>query len=151
LAATLEVNPNTVARVIEDLKRDGYVQVRRGKGAFVAPDPPARHSLVLREAFLKEVVIRAAALGMTADDLAVGVLSLTRVRPAPLRQTPKILLVECSSEALDFFANQLVANLPIQVDKVRRKTCPAVRRRKESTLGGRGHEFSTSRRWNVSW
>ena len=93
LAATLEVNPNTVARVIEDLKRDGYVQVRRGKGAFVAPDPPARHSLVLREAFLKEVVIRAAALGMTADDLAVGVLSLTRVRPAPLRQTPKILLV----------------------------------------------------------
>jgi GntR family transcriptional regulator len=131
LATTLELNPNTVARVIEDLKRDGYVQVRRGKGVFVAPDPPARRSPALREAFLKEAVIRAAALGMTADDLAVGVLSLTRLRPAPLRRAPKILLVECSSEALDFFANQLVANLPIQVDKVLPADLPAaVRRRK---------------------
>ena len=131
LATVLEVNPNTVARVIEDLKRDGYVKVRRGKGVFVAPDPPARPSPALREAFLKEVVIRAAALGMTADDLAVGVLSLTSVRPAPLRQTPKILLVECSSEALDFFAIQLEANLPIHVDKVFPADLPAaVRRRK---------------------
>jgi len=131
LATILEVNPNTVARVIEDLKRDGYVRVRRGKGAFVAPDPPARPSPALREALLKEVVIRAAALGMTADDLAVGVLSLTRVRPAPMRQTPRVLLVECSSEALDFFANQLEAHLPIQVDKVLTKDLPAaVRRRK---------------------
>ena len=134
LATVLEVNPNTVARVIEDLKRDGYVQVRRGKGVFVAPDPPARPSPALREAFLKEVVIRAAALGMTADDLAVGVLSLTRVRPAPLRQTPKVLLVECSSEALNFFANQLEASLPIHVDKVLSGDLPAaVGRRKGGT------------------
>jgi GntR family transcriptional regulator len=131
LATTLEVNPNTVARVIEDLKRDGYVLVRRGKGVFVAPDPPARPSPALREAFLKEVVIRAAALGMTADDLAVGVLSLTRVRPAPVRQTPTVLLVECSSETLDFFANQIEAHLPVQVDKVLPGDLPeAVRRQK---------------------
>ena len=133
LATTLEVNPNTVARVIEDLKRDGYVLVRRGKGVFVAPDPPTRPSPALREAFLKEVVIRAAALGMTADDLAVGVLSLTGVRPAPLRETPKVLLVECSSEALDFFADQLVANLPIQVDKVLPADLPAAVRMRKGT------------------
>jgi GntR family transcriptional regulator len=131
LAGILEINPNTVVRVIDDLKRDGYVLVRRGKGIFVAPDPPARPSPSLREAFLKEVVIRAAALGMTADDLAVGVLSQTRVRPAPLRQTPKVLLVECSGEALDFFANQIEAHLPVQVDKVKPSDLPAaVRRRK---------------------
>ena len=131
LASTLAVNPNTVARVIEDLKRDGYVRVQRGKGVFVAPDPPARPSPTLREAFLKDVVIRAAALGMTADDLAVGVLSLARVKPIPLRQTPKVLLVECSSEALNFFATQLEAYLPIQVDKVLPGDLPtAVRQRK---------------------
>jgi len=133
LATILEVNPNTVVRVIEDLKRDGYVRVQRGKGVFVAPDPPARPSPTLREAFLKEVVVRGAALGMTADDLAVGVLSLARVRPAPLRQTVKVLLVECSSEALDFFAQQLEAHLPIQVDKVLAEDLPAAVRRRKAT------------------
>jgi DNA-binding transcriptional regulator YhcF (GntR family) len=133
VASILDVNPNTVARVIEDLKRDGYVQARRGKGIFVASNAPARPSPTLREAFLKEVVIRGAALGMSADDLAVGVLSLARVRPAPLRQTVQVLLVECSSEALDFFANQLEAHLPVQVDKVLPGELPAaVRRRKEA-------------------
>jgi GntR family transcriptional regulator len=133
LASILEVNPNTIARVIEDLKRDGYVQARRGKGVFVASNAPARPAPTLREAFLKETVIRAAALGMTADDLAVGVLSLTKARPTPLRQTVQILLVEGSSEALDFFANQLEAHLPVQVDKVLPGDLPAaVRRRKRA-------------------
>jgi GntR family transcriptional regulator len=118
LAGFLDINPNTVARVIEDLKRSGYVEARRGKGMFVAHDPPTRPSPTLREPFLKEVVIQAAALGMTADDLAVGVLSLARVRPVPLREAVKVLLVECSNEALDFFAKELEAHLPIQVDKV---------------------------------
>ncbi len=131
LASTLEVNPNTIARVIEDLKRDGYVRARRGKGVFVAPDPPARPAPTLRDAFLKEVVIRGAALGMTAEDLAVGVLSLARVRPAPLRQTVQVLLVECSSEALDFFASQLEAHLPVHVEKVLPEDLPAVMRQQE--------------------
>src|SRR5229473_6502686 len=71
LAGFLGVNPNTVARVIEDLKRSGYVEARRGKGVFVAPAPPARPSPHLRERLLQDVVIRGAALGMTADDVAV--------------------------------------------------------------------------------
>ena len=118
LAGFLGINPNTVARVIEDLKRSGYVEARRGKGVFVAPDPPARPSLTLRDAFLKEVVIRAAALGMTADDLAVGVLSLAEVQPAAVRGAVAILLVECSQPELDFFARELEAQLPVRVDKV---------------------------------
>src|SRR5574341_686467 len=118
LAGFLGINPNTVARVIEDLKRDGYVQARRGKGVFVAPDPPARPAPNLREAFLKDVVTQGAALGMTAEDLAVGVLSLAGVRPAPVRGAVEILLVECKREALDFFAKELEAHLPVRVAKV---------------------------------
>jgi DNA-binding transcriptional regulator YhcF (GntR family) len=44
LAGFLGINPNTVARAIEDLKRSGYVEARRGKGVFVAsasPTPPS--------------------------------------------------------------------------------------------------------------
>src|SRR3990170_2875158 len=55
LAGFLGINPNTVARVIEDLKRSGYVEARRGAGVFVATDLPARPAPALRRAFLKEV------------------------------------------------------------------------------------------------
>src|SRR6059036_23890 len=118
LAGFLGINANTVARVVEDLKQSGYVEARRGKGVFVASAPPVRPSPHLRESFLQETVIRAAALGMTADDLSVGVLSLTGVRPAALQETVEVLLVECSPPELDFFARQLEAHLPIRVDKV---------------------------------
>jgi DNA-binding transcriptional regulator YhcF (GntR family) len=36
LAGFLGINPNTVARVSEDLGLAGYVEARRGKGVFVA-------------------------------------------------------------------------------------------------------------------
>src|SRR5437867_12711102 len=57
LAGFLSINPNTVARVIEDLKRDGYVEARRGRGVFVAPRPPTRPSPHLRERLFRDVVI----------------------------------------------------------------------------------------------
>src|SRR6266550_5903988 len=157
LAGFLGINANTVARVVEDLKQSGYVEARRGKGVFVASAPPVRPSPHLRESFLEDTVIRAAALGMTADDLAVGVLSLAGVRPAAIDRAVEVLLVECSPAELDFFARQLEAHLPIRVDKVllgelmgatRRRT-PARRWRAavtsfchlpevERVLGGRG-------------
>ena len=118
LAGFLGINPNTVARVVEDLKRSGYVEARRGSGVFVASAPPARPAPRLRETFLQDTVIRAAALGMTADDLAVGVLSLAGVRPAAVQGAVEVLLVECSPPELDFFAAQLEAQLPVRVDKV---------------------------------
>src|SRR5712664_2010192 len=131
LAGFLGVNPNTVARVIDDLKQSGYVQARRGKGVFVAPAPPARPPPHLPEGFLQEAVIRAAALGMTADDLSVGVLSLAGVRPAAVSGAVEVLLVECSPPELDFFARQLEAHLPVRVDKVLLAELAAVTRRRK--------------------
>jgi hypothetical protein len=55
---------------------------------------------------------------MTADDLAVGVLSLGGVPPPAIDGAVEVLLVECSPGELDFFAGQLEAQLPIRVDKV---------------------------------
>src|SRR5438034_11385723 len=76
LAGFLGVNPNTIARVIEDLKRSGYVEARRGKSVFVATARPAHPFPTRRPSILQDVVLRAAALGMNANDVAVGVLSL---------------------------------------------------------------------------
>ena len=118
LAGFLGINPNTVARVVDDLKLSGYVEARRGKGVFVAPVPPARPAPHLRERLLHDVVIRAAALGMTADDVAVGVLSVTASPPPTLQAAVEVLLVECSPPELDFFARELEAHLPVHVDKV---------------------------------
>ena len=129
LAGFLGINTNTVARVIEDLKRGGYVEARRGRGVFVAPAAPARPAPRLRETFLRGVVIRAAALGMTADDLSVGVLSLAGVRPVAVQESVEVLLVECSPPELDFFAEQLETHLPIRVDKVLLRELSAVTRR----------------------
>jgi GntR family transcriptional regulator len=131
LAGFLGVNPNTVARAIEDLKQSGYVEARRGTGVFVAADLPARPAPHLRAAFLNDVVIRAAALGMTADELAVGVLSLTEDRPEAVRGDLEILLVECSPSELDFFARELEAQLPVRVDKVRLADLAVSARRKK--------------------
>src|SRR5437867_6666890 len=130
LAGFLGINPNTVARAIEDLKRSGYVEARRGKGVFVASTPPTRPPPTLREGFLKDALIRAAALGMTPDDVAVGVLSLAGVGLAAGRGTVAVLLVECSPPELDFFARELEAHLPVRVDKVLLSNLPTTVQRR---------------------
>ena len=109
LAGFLGINPNTVARAIEDLKRSGYVEARRGKGVFVAPTLPTRPSPTLRADFLKDAVIRAAALGMTPDDVALGVLSVAGTGLPAVRGAVAVLLVECSPPELDFFGRELAA------------------------------------------
>ena len=118
LAGFLGINPNTVARAIEDLKRSGYVEPRRGKGVFVAAALPPRPSSTLREDFLKDTVIRAAALGMTPDDVAAGILNVAGVGLAALRGAAEVLLVECSAPELEFFERELQAHLPVRVAKV---------------------------------
>jgi GntR family transcriptional regulator len=130
LAGFLGINANTVARVIEDLKRSGYVEARRGSGVFVASTPPVRPSTRLREGFLRDVVMRAAALGMTADDLAVRVLSLGGAPPRAIDGAVEVLLVECSLAELDFCAGQLEAHLPVRVDKVLLSELATVTRRR---------------------
>jgi GntR family transcriptional regulator len=130
LAGFLGINPNTVARAIEDLKRSGYVETRRGKGVFVALALPTRPSPTLREDFLKDTAIRAAALGMTPDDVAVGVLSVAGVGLAALRGAAEVLLVECSMPELDFFERELQAHLPVRVAKVLLKDLATTVRRR---------------------
>src|SRR5215216_3036462 len=48
MAGFLRVNRNTVARVLSDLEREGYVESRRGSGVYVV-EPPVEVERVLLE------------------------------------------------------------------------------------------------------
>ena len=91
-------------------------------------------------------MIRAAALGLTVEDLSVGVLSLAGARPVAVRGAVEVLLVECSPPELEFFARQLEAHLPVRVDKVLLGELVAVTRRPEASrsLACGGHELLSS-------
>ena len=54
LAAEHGANPLTVAKAYQSFQDDGYVEVRRGVGMFVAPGARARLSDSERSRFLKE-------------------------------------------------------------------------------------------------
>jgi hypothetical protein len=95
----------------------------------VASAAPPLPSLTQREGFLKDAVIRAAALGMTPADVAAGVLSLASLGLAALRGVAEVLLIECSAPELDFFGRELQAHLPVQVAKVLLKDLAATVRR----------------------
>lgn len=144
LAGFLGINANTVARVIEDLKLSGYVDARRGRGVFVVPVPPVRPLLHLRERLLDDVLIRAAALGMTADDVAVGVLSVAATRPKALQEAVDVLLVECSQPELAFFARQLEDHLPVRVENVLLRDLPKIARDRKGTARWRAAVTSFS-------
>jgi GntR family transcriptional regulator len=72
LSRRLVINPNTVARVYTELKRDGLLVTRHGLGVFVAQPgsdltKKARRErlLALLEGFFTEAVL----LGFTADEV----------------------------------------------------------------------------------
>jgi len=73
LAVDLRVNANTVARVYNELEREGVLETRRGVGSFIAATrlqarPPAEHGRRLR-AFVTRVLADAAAAGFSRDEL----------------------------------------------------------------------------------
>src|ERR687898_3398917 len=63
LAGFLRVNRNTVARVISDLEREGYVESRRGGGVYVV-EPPMEAEEAKRHEVLERVMDLAAARGI---------------------------------------------------------------------------------------
>jgi DNA-binding transcriptional regulator YhcF (GntR family) len=114
LAGYLRVNRNTVARVISDLERDGYVESRRGSGVYVVETPVAGEDLE-RQEVLERVMDLAAARDVPLEELAYALLARTGV------QTPErvpVLFVECNEPELEQYKAELEERLPVTVEAV---------------------------------
>jgi DNA-binding transcriptional regulator YhcF (GntR family) len=114
LAGYLRVNRNTVARVISDLEREGYVESRRGSGVYVVT-PPVDEEEAKRHELLERVMDLAAGRGIPVEELAYALLARGGVRPP--EKTP-ILFVECTRAELDQFSDELEEQLPVEVERV---------------------------------
>ncbi|MCY0899515.1 MAG: GntR family transcriptional regulator [Firmicutes bacterium] len=72
LAASMTLNPNTVAKAYQELERAGVIEVIRGRGTFVAAlgakKDHARRLAAMQE-LIKQVWIEAQHLQMSHDDL----------------------------------------------------------------------------------
>src|ERR671917_1423119 len=121
MAGFLRVNRNTVARVISDLEREGFVESRRGSGVYVV-EPPVDEEELKRHEVLERVLDLAAAQGVAVEEL--GYALLTRAGVKPQEKTP-ILFVECTSPELNQFSAELEEQLPVEVEKVLVEDLPA--------------------------
>ena len=121
LAGFLRVNRNTVARVVSDLEREGFVESRRGSGVYVV-EPPVDEEASRRQEVLERVMDLAAAQGVSVEELGNALLARSGVRP---QEKVPILFVECTGAELDQLSSELEEQLPVEVEKVLLEDLPA--------------------------
>jgi GntR family transcriptional regulator len=121
LAGFLRVNRNTVARVVSDLEREGFVESRRGSGVYVV-QPPVNEEASRRQEVLEQVMDLAAAHGVPVEELGNALLARAGVRP---QEKAFILFVECTAAELDQLSAELEEQLPVDVERVLLEDLPA--------------------------
>ena len=121
LAGYLRVNRNTVARVITDLEREGFVESRRGSGVYVV-EPPVDEEATRRQEVLERVMDLAAAQSISVAELGNALLARAGVRP---QEKVPILFVECTGAELEQFSDELEEQLPVEVESVLLEDLPA--------------------------
>ncbi len=90
LARELTVNQNTILHVYERLTADGLLEMRQGRGTFVAKGPTPRSVRDQRQKFAdewKQLVRQGRMLGLTNDDLQ-SMLDESLKEPIPTTGTP---------------------------------------------------------------
>lgn len=70
LAMELSLNPNTIQRAYQELERQGYIYIRKGKGSFVSDSMKgADHKRKEIQKELEKCVSNAMMAGITEDEL----------------------------------------------------------------------------------
>ena len=72
LSSSLRVNPATVVQAYRELEAEGMIDMRQGSGTFVRSVAPERRATERRSesrSLVRELLGRAAALGLSAHDL----------------------------------------------------------------------------------
>jgi DNA-binding transcriptional regulator YhcF (GntR family) len=115
MAELLKVNRNTVSQAYRELSREGHLEVIRGSGTYVRKGAPARRLHGLAPVF-EEALDKAKHLGYTAEETAeyfqnrLSALGATKGR--------RVLVVECSREAVDDIAERLTRDLGVEAEGV---------------------------------
>lgn len=120
LAGYLRINRNTVARVVADLEREGFLETRRGSGTFVL-DPPVDAQGMERQRFLERVMRQAAEEGVPVEELGYALLARAG---APVPGETPVLFVECNAPELEQYAAELEEQLPVTVEAVLLENLP---------------------------
>ncbi|MCC6180083.1 MAG: GntR family transcriptional regulator [Chloroflexi bacterium] len=116
LARNLRINKHTIVKAYQQLERAGYVATFNGRGTFVTDAPRAAETQAHRELMrdLDGIVRHGLALGLTPRDLG----NLVMMRAEAILATDatvSVLLLECNSRSLDYYANELRRELGIDV------------------------------------
>lgn len=112
LAGYLRINRNTVARVISDLEREGFVESRRGSGVYVV-NPPVDERDKERQEVLERVMEMASAQNMPLEELGYALLARAGIS-AP--EKTRILFVECNEDEVRRFVVELEEQLLVSIE-----------------------------------
>lgn len=112
LAGYMRINRNTVAHVVTELERGGYVETRRGSGVYVT-EPPVDAEDLKRQRFLERVIEEAVSDGVSLEDLGYELLARAGTVSAP---QAKIALVECNRPQVEQYSAELEERLPVEVE-----------------------------------
>jgi GntR family transcriptional regulator len=116
LARNLRINKHTIVKAYQELERAGYVATFNGRGTFVAETPRAAETQAHRELIrdLDSVVRHGLSLGLTPREL--GNLVMMRAEAILAADaTVSVLLLECNSRSLDYYAGELQRELGVEV------------------------------------
>jgi DNA-binding transcriptional regulator YhcF (GntR family) len=120
LAATWEVNLNTVLKAMQELQSEGYIQMKQGRGAFVLPQPdllPSREQRAAFEQLVGHFVTQAFQMGISQQDMIAAVLSRSSAEPeAP--PSVRGIFVECNEPTAKRYASDLERHLDVSFTPV---------------------------------
>ncbi|MCI3922583.1 GntR family transcriptional regulator [Paenibacillus sp. TRM 82003] len=110
LAEQLGVNRNTVTLVYTQLRDEGLVAIRKGRGTQVVDGPAAarlRESRSKTYALLSAVTDEAAARGSDLTEFAVSTFAFVQLYRCQDARKKKILFIECREHDYPFYRNQI--------------------------------------------
>jgi GntR family transcriptional regulator len=119
LAATLDLNFNTVRVVYRDLVQQGYLATRQGRGTVVVAQPPRLpDGDPERRTVGVSALVDAAACGARASGVPVDMLArAVRAAYARAKDMPadaRFLLVECNAPDLEHHAAEIARGIGVQ-------------------------------------
>lgn len=119
LASFLKTNRNTVAKAYKELEQEGYLEIRRAAGTYVARNFNISFQRRTKEciAILKDAMQRSLKLGFSTEDV-VNMMQMLVLKEKNVFSNVKALFVECNSFALEQYVRDLTYSLNINIEGV---------------------------------